>query len=325
LPSAEAPNHATPILLAEDSAVIQTVLRTMLSQWGYKVLQASDGLDAWRMLQSEDAPRLAVLDWMMPGIDGPELCRRLRAAAREPYTYVLLLTSRAESADIVEGLDAGADDYLTKPFHAQELRARIRAGSRIVHLQRQLLSAREALRDRAMTDHLTGLLNRGAILEALDRSLEQADREGSPLSILLADVDRFRQINDSFGHLAGDLVLKECGRRIRAAAPQPSAVGRYGGEEYMVVLPGARAAEADAVRETLRLAIGNEPFHVGAASFPVTVGIGSATRVLPYSADAASLLRAADAALLDAKAEARQRLAGAFRGPSLSLTSAARL
>ena len=306
------------ILLAEDSAVIQTVLRGMLKGWGYEVVLAANGHDAWEALQGESAPRLAIIDWMMPGMQGPELCRRLRATAREPYTYVLLLTSRSDSADIVEGLDAGADDYLTKPFNAQELRARVRAGSRIVDLQRQLLSTREALRERATLDHLTGLLNRECILEALEEELVRTDREGQPLSILLADVDRFRQINDSFGHLAGDTVLREFGGRMRLAAPPSTPIGRYSGEEFLVVFPGVGKLEAETVGARIREAIVSEPFHAGAASFPVTCSVAAAGRDLPNTAHSAAILRAADDRMLAAKAESRERVAGALRASSAS-------
>src|SRR6185436_5322081 len=159
-----------------------------------------DGLEAWQTLQSPNTPQLAILDWMMPGIDGVEVCRRVRMAAREPYIYILLLTARTDSQDLVEGMDAGADDYLTKPFNAQELRVRLRAGNRILDLQEELVLAREALRDQATHDGLTGLLNRAAILELLQNELLRCGRERQPVSVLLADLDRFKQINDTFGH-----------------------------------------------------------------------------------------------------------------------------
>jgi DNA-binding response OmpR family regulator len=139
------------------------MLRSMLTKWGYQAVVARDGLEAWQILQSPDAPQLAILDWMMPGIDGVEVCRRVRMAAREPYIYLLLLTARTDSQDLVEGMDAGADDYLTKPFNAQELRVRLRAGNRILDLQEELVLAREALRDQATHDGLTGLLNRAVM------------------------------------------------------------------------------------------------------------------------------------------------------------------
>jgi two-component system cell cycle response regulator len=311
------------ILVAEDSPVIQAVLCGLLAQWGYKLTVVANGEEAWRVLQGDAPPRLALVDWMMPGLHGPELCRRLRSQDREAYTYVLMLTSRAESADIVQGLDAGADDYLTKPFRAQELRARLRAGERMVRLHEQLLAAREELRERATIDDLTRLLNRASILEALDRELDRADRAGIPLSILVADVDRFRQINESFGHLAGDIVLREFAGRLRSSAPPAAGVGRYGGEEFLVILPGADRAEAGGVAAGIRHTIGDDPFHAGAASFPVTCSIGVAGRAMPYSTDAASLLRSADDALLAAKAEARERVAGALRASAVSFTGSA--
>src|SRR5258707_1021779 len=155
------------VLAAEDNPVFQSMLRSMLTKWGYQAVIARDGLQAWQILQAEDYPRLALLDWMMPGLDGVELCRRVRAAGREPYVYILLLTARTESQDLVEGIEAGADDYLTKPFNSHELRARLRAGTRILNLQEELVRAREALREQATHDGLTGLLNRVAILEVL--------------------------------------------------------------------------------------------------------------------------------------------------------------
>ena len=159
------------VLVAEDNPVFQSMLKTMITKWGYQAVIARNGTEAWRILESEDAPCLAVLDWMMPGIDGVEICRRIRSANRESYIYVLLLTARTESLDLIEGMDAGADDYLTKPFNTHELRVRLHAGRRILDLQGELLRAREALRERATHDGLTGLLNRTSILEKLDDEL----------------------------------------------------------------------------------------------------------------------------------------------------------
>jgi len=134
------------VLAAEDNPVSQSMLRAMLTRWGYEAVIARDGNEAWQTLEAGDGPRLAVLDWMMPGLDGVEVCRRVRAVAREPYVYMILLTARSASQDLVEGMDAGADDYLTKPFEPQELRVRLRAGRLVLYLQQQLLAAREALR-----------------------------------------------------------------------------------------------------------------------------------------------------------------------------------
>ncbi|MGO9619455.1 MAG: response regulator transcription factor, partial [Bryobacteraceae bacterium] len=177
------------VLVAEDNPVFQSMLKNMLTKWGYEARITLNGLQAWEAMQATDAPRLAVLDWMMPYMDGVEVCRRIRTAAREPYVYVLLLTARTESQDLVEGMEAGADDYLTKPFNAQELRVRLRAGRRILDLQQQLMEAREALRVQATHDALTGLLNRGRVLEVLLTEIARSERELRPLALLMVDLD----------------------------------------------------------------------------------------------------------------------------------------
>src|SRR5579871_725939 len=205
------------ILAAEDNPIFQTMLRSMLTKWGYEVVIGRDGIEALDILQQENAPRLAILDWMMPGLDGVEVCRRVRAGRSEPYIYILLLTARNDSQDVVEAIDAGADDYLTKPFNTLELRARLRAGRRIIELQEELLVAREALRQQAMHDGLTGLLNRTAILGVLQQELARANRDNQSVSILMVDLDHFKQINDSLGHLAGDAVLEEAAVRMKAS------------------------------------------------------------------------------------------------------------
>jgi two-component system, cell cycle response regulator len=280
----------------------------MLTKWGYEVVTAGDGDEAWRILQSPEAPRMAILDWMMPGQDGVEVCRRLRLAGGEPYTYILLLTARSDSQDLVEAIDAGADDYLTKPFNSSELRARLRAGRRIVELQQQLLEAQETLRLRATHDGLTGLFNRSAILEILRQELARACRETQPFSILMLDLDHFKQVNDQYGHLAGDDVLREAAERMKSAVRCYDSIGRYGGEEFLVVIPGCDDAEAWRLGERLRQAIGCEPFTVEQARVPMTCSIGCATppQVTRYDADA--LIRLADNALYEAKEKGRNRI-----------------
>src|SRR5580704_17871680 len=170
--------HPMKVLAAEDNPVFQSMLTNLLTKWGYEPVVACDGNEAWEALQQPDGPQLAILDWMMPGLNGVDICRGVRAAGREPYVYIVLLTSRTDSQDLVEGMEAGADDYLTKPFQAHELRVRLHAGRRILDLQHQLLAAREALRDQATHDGLTGLLNRNAILEIVRKELARSAREG---------------------------------------------------------------------------------------------------------------------------------------------------
>jgi two-component system, cell cycle response regulator len=296
------------ILAAEDNPIFQSMLRNMLTKWGYDVVIAGDGTEAWQALQSEDAPRLAILDWMMPGMDGVEVCRRLRASGKEPYIYILLLTARTESVDLVEGIEAGADDYLTKPLNTMELRARLRAGRRIVELQEQLLMAREALRLQATHDGLTGLLNRSAVMEILHKELARSRRGDQPLSLLLVDLDHFKQINDQNGHLVGDAVLREAAARMKSAIRRYDSLGRYGGEEFLVVLPGCDAAGGAAQAERLRLSLAHEPFSIGGQAIEVTCSIGCTLVSGVSPSDADSLVREADQALYAAKEHGRNRI-----------------
>jgi diguanylate cyclase (GGDEF)-like protein len=202
-------------------------------------------------------------------------------------------------------MDAGADDYLTKPFNAHELRVRLHAGRRILDLQEELLKAREALREQATHDGLTGLLNRTGILEKLDEELSRASRTGTPVSVLMADLDLFKSINDTCGHLVGDAVLREAARRLKTAARRYDSVGRYGGEEFLIVLPGCNAAEAAIQGERMRQAIGSAPFLSGGQPVLVTASLGVAC-----SSHAApeALVREADDALYLAKENGRNRV-----------------
>jgi diguanylate cyclase (GGDEF)-like protein len=286
------------VLAAEDNPVFQSMLRTMLTKWGYQAVMARDGNEAWHILESPDAPRLAVLDWMMPGLDGVEICRRVRSLRREPYIYILLLTARTESQDLIEGMDAGADDYLTKPFNAHELRVRIRAGRRILDLQ-------DALRQQATHDGLTGLLNRNSILDKLAEEISRSMRQDEPVAVLMADLDRFKLVNDTYGHLAGDAVLREAARRLKAASRSYDAVGRYGGEEFLVVLPGCDGAQAMKQCERLREAIASEPFPIEGGSLTVTCSLGVASTDRTPSA---RLVHCADEALYQAKSGGRNRM-----------------
>jgi len=301
------PQAAKPmrVLAAEDNPVFQSMLRTMLTKWGYQAVIARDGLEAWDALRDEDPPRLAILDWMMPGLDGVEVCRRVRGTDREPYIYILLLTARTDAQDLIDGMEAGADDYLTKPFNAQELRVRLRAGCRILALQEQLLHTREALRDQATHDGLTKLLNRGAILEVLRTEIARAERERHPLSVLMLDLDRFKSINDVHGHLIGDMVLREAAQRMRAAGRRYDSVGRYGGEEFLVVLPGCGLDDARSQAERLRETIAGTPFASDSQPLRVTISVGVSCA---HDHDADILIREADEALYRAKSLGRNRV-----------------
>jgi diguanylate cyclase (GGDEF)-like protein len=309
--------HPMKVLAAEDNPVFQSMLANMLIKWGYQPVIAHDGNEAWEALQQPDGPQLAILDWMMPGLNGVDICRGVRAAGREPYVYILLLTARADSHDLVEGMEAGADDYVTKPFQAHELRVRLRAGRRIVDLQQQLLAAREALREQATHDGLTGLLNRNAIIEVLHKDLARAAREGRALSLLMVDLDHFKLVNDTWGHIAGDAVLRESARRMREAVRSYDSVGRYGGEEFLIVLPGCDADHAVSQAERVREKFACAPFFTGPGSLQVTCSIGASSRTLPSEADAEALMREADLALYSAKGDGRNRVERAAHGALL--------
>ena len=262
------------VLIAEDDPVSRRLLEVFLAKWGYQVVVAEDGDQAWGILQQPDSPRLVVLDWMMPGLSGPELCRQIRSQGQEPYTYVLLLTARSQKQDLIAGMEAGADDYLTKPFDAQELNVRLRAGRRILELQAELVAAREALREQATRDALTWLWNRSAIMEILGRELAKAEREASAVGLIMADLDHFKRINDTWGHIAGDAVLREAARRLQASVRVYDAVGRYGGEEFLIVIPGATSSAAVHLGERLRFAINREPVRLCDRSLSITLSLG---------------------------------------------------
>lgn len=292
------------VLIADDSLLSRRLLEGTLRSWGYDVIVAADGEEAWQILSGQNAPTLAVLDWMMPGHTGPELCKLVRQRAAEPYTYILLLTSRNEKDDVVEGMDSGADDYITKPFDKHELKVRLRAGTRIVDLQEQLVTAREALRVQATRDYLTQLWNRSSILEILHRELARSEREDTPVGVVVADLDHFKAINDTYGHFAGDSALQESARRMEGSIRSYDAIGRYGGEEFLVVLPGVDEHGVRVQAERMRHAIRSKPVHVTGASLSVTCSFGC-TSGIGGRVTADSLIGAADDALYRAKRAGR--------------------
>src|SRR5580658_6674004 len=240
------------VLIAEDDPVSRRLLEAILVKWGYDVTVVADGLEALRILDSADAPRLAVLDWMMPGMEGVQICQKLRERKGRPYVYVLLLTARSQKQDLLQGLELGADDYLTKPFDAQELRARLHVGGRILNLQDDLLAAQEALKFRATHDSLTGIDNRAAIMEALDRDISRQLRDNRPFGIVLADIDHFKNVNDTYGHLSGDDVLRMVAERLRNSTRPYDSVGRLGGEEFLIVAPSSDISGTLALAERIR-------------------------------------------------------------------------
>jgi diguanylate cyclase (GGDEF)-like protein len=267
------------------------------------------------MLQGENAPHLVILDWMMPGLDGAQICREVRKRKSTAYTYILLVTAKFQKQDVLAGLDAGADDYLTKPFDSAELRARLRTGRRILDLQEELIRSHDALRFQASHDAMTGVWNHAAILEILNAELARSQRENISMAAFMLDLDLFKKVNDRYGHLAGDSVLRETARRIKSHLRAYDALGRYGGEEFLIILPGSDQENALRQAERLRHSISEVSMDVPEGSIPVTASIGVAVTGT-NEFDPGRLIKAADLALYQAKALGRNRAEAAWNVPS---------
>ncbi len=302
------------ILIADDDPISRRMLGGLLTRWGYEVVSAADGNAAWEQMRRPDAPRLALLDWMMPGKNGLEVCAEMRRQRPDPYTYIVLLTAKDAKESVVEGLESGADDYLTKPFHPLELKARLRVGLRLLDVEDKLIEAREGMRFKAMHDILTGVWNRGAILEAFERERNRALREGSSLGVLLVDLDHFKRINDTHGHLAGDSVLREVTRRMQASIRPYDAIGRYGGEEFLILLPGCSETATADKAEQLRNAVVRRSVDTPSGPLRVSLSFGGVATGAWPDASTDQLLQMADAALYRAKSEGRNRVAMAGPG-----------
>jgi diguanylate cyclase (GGDEF)-like protein len=292
------------VLIAEDDPISRRVLQSTLIKWGYEVEVASDGREAWDMLGREDAPRLAVLDWMMPHMDGIQICQRLRTRNDGPYIYTLLLTAKSQRDDMIAGLDAGADDYVVKPFDPHELRVRLRAGKRVLDLQAELISAREAVRVQSVRDPLTGLPNRLLFADRLSNQLAHAERTGRAVAVMFLDLDHFKVINDSLGHNVGDHLLKEVSQRLRGCLREVDTLARMGGDEFTVILGDIGDTNDPGLVATRLLEELAQPFMIDGRQLFVTGSIGIS--VYPDNGTTVeSLVRNADAAMYRAKERGR--------------------
>lgn len=302
------------ILVAEDDGITRRILEHWLGVLGFEVISATDGNEAWAVLQGPNPPELILMDWVMPGIDGIELCRRLRETQGAYYHYILMMTGRSDLSHVVHALESGADDCLTKPFEQPELKARLGVACRILDLQDQLIEAREEIREQAMKDTLTGLWNRAAFTEMFERELDRAKRNQGQTALLLLDLDHFKKVNDMHGHMTGDAVLRKAARLLRENVRAYDFVGRYGGEEFFIAFPNCDAEQAKEHAERIRQAVAATPIRAGSAEITLSFSIGAAVADAKQGSIDATLA-ATDVALHRAKNSGRNCVVSCRRAP----------
>ncbi|HKQ53321.1 MAG TPA: diguanylate cyclase [Pyrinomonadaceae bacterium] len=293
------------ILVADDEAINRQLIQRRLEREGYRVLTARDGGEAVRLAR-EELPDLVILDVMMPGMDGLDACRALKEDERTRDIPIIFLSARDETEMKVSGLGLGADDYISKPFEAAELVARVHVRIRLKRERDQLRTSAEEAAERAMTDALTGLLNRHALTHTLARESAEARRYTRPLSCLMVDLDDFKTINDTYGHATGDRVLRQIAAVLREAVRGTDTVFRYGGEEFLVLLPETDLAGAGALGEKIRAAVEGRLFGQSARAFDLTLSIGVAS--LSGDESGNDMIARADTALYRAKKRGRNRV-----------------
>ncbi len=291
------------ILIAEDDPISRRLLEATLSEWGYDVLVTSDGSEAWETMQQPEAPGLVISDWMMPHMDGLELCRKIRQMDRTGYIYFIILTAKGRKKDVIEGLEAGADDFLIKPFDREELKCRTRIGERIIKLEQRILKL-------ATTDSLTGVLNRRAFFERMEQEINRSLRENTSLSLILTDIDYFKKVNDRYGHQTGDMVLQRFTEQLLDSSRPYDIVGRYGGEEFVVSLPGADISQSVSVAERMRSKVEEMKIMLpdGSQSIRITASFGTTSFLMDAKGKVDSMIKRADNALYKAKNEGRNRV-----------------
>jgi two-component system cell cycle response regulator len=288
------------ILIAEDDTTTRLIFGATLRKMGHTVTAVEDGGKAWKAWQQEEYS-LLISDWIMPDIDGLELCKRIRAQPSLQYTYIILLTSMDGKGSYLEGMDAGADDFITKPFDEEQLAARLRVAERIIALHQKL-------HIQATHDHLTGVWNRAAIMGHLRGEVERARRQSSHMGVIIADLDYFKRINDTYGHRTGDAVLQEAARRMQLALRPYDRLGRYGGEEFLIIASDCDLSQTAALAERIRSFMSTEPVKDQFSEIFVTVSLGIAIGSGQAGEDAGALVAIADEALYRAKKAGRNRI-----------------
>ncbi len=294
------------ILIADDSQTCRLILSTALKENSYDVLEKSDGLEAWVELCKPDAPQIAILDWVMPKLDGLELIQKVRTSKTDRPPYIIMLTGKSEKKDIIIGLNAGANDYLIKPFDPSELSARVEVGRRMIELQDALIKSKEELAYQATHDPLTGLFNRRAILDKLADEFKHANSENHMLCVGICDIDHFKRINDTYGHQTGDDILSKLSGILGEITTDTEHIGRIGGEEFLIVSSGGAESDVSSRFERYRRQIAETGIMTRSGAISISVSIGVSCCAGKSTAD--ELLAAADAALYEAKSQGRNRI-----------------
>jgi two-component system chemotaxis response regulator CheY len=296
------------VLIAEDDPLARRMLEKRLKDWGYTVFKAEEGKKALEILKRPEV-RMAILDWMMPGLEGPEICSKLRQSKKPKYTYVILLTARDTSFDIIQGLEAGADDYMTKPINFMELRARLKTAHRILELEDHLLKTQKKLLKLATLDSLTGAWNRRTIFSFIREELERYRRENKPLGLLMIDLDNFKAINDTYGHQAGDAVLKNMVKMLKKNLRPYDRIGRYGGDGLLILLPSSDLFNTGLIASRLLEHIRKNKINFRhKATLSATLSIGGTSTDSLAQPSLEKLIQTADRALYLAKKLGRDRV-----------------
>jgi two-component system cell cycle response regulator len=298
------------ILIADDEMVPRRVLEKQLSNWGHEVLVAKHGSEALQLFHDHQV-KMVITDWMMPGLDGPQLCAEIRKAEADSDNpaFVILLTSKNSSEDLAHGMESGANDFITKPFEKLELQARMRNGDRILQLQAELLRKKEEAVHLARTDALTQLMNRRAMLDVMRLDEDRMRRERRPLGMVMIDIDKFKDVNDTYGHAVGDMVLQETSKCFAQTIRGGDYVGRWGGEEFLIALPGADIIQCAEVAERCRNRIAALRFPLDNGSvLSVTASFGTASAEGADRPELLELVNQADKALYWAKDSGRNRV-----------------
>lgn len=289
------------VLVAEHDPAVLDLLEERLTQWGYEVVTCGDGADAWRVLQENDAPTLALVEWNLPGINGPKICQHIRELTARPYVYIILLTDERPKKDLLEGLEAGADEFIVKPVDEYELQLRMRTANRIVSLQETLMSVLKLSEYEAAHDPLTGLWNRAAVADLLYKELGRSRRKQTSLAVIAAGLDQFQDLAEHYGELTRDSVLREVVLRIHSTVRSYDLVGRIGDEDFLIVAPGCDRETSQSLAERLSSSVLRFRAAIGDEVVPLSMSCGVICGDGTKDRQAEALIKAAEEALAAAR------------------------